>query len=76
MPVRKLEPHDWHVNLINGFDLAVHDVKDDKIILDPAVVLEKVGTKVEQYQSDPHLLEALPETLRAAGIALEEFVLV
>jgi hypothetical protein len=54
----------------------MYDCETETLSLDPAAILEKAGIKVERYQRDPHRLEVLPETLRAAGIPVQDFILV
>lgn len=68
-------PEEW-IFLINGRDFALHDLETGDFKTDPAEILTEMGIKVESYQRNPHLLKVLPETLRAAGVALEDFVLV
>lgn len=60
----------------DGFKCAFHDLDRDVFKTDAAEILHEAGIKTERYQQDPHELIVLPETLRAAGIPLEEFVLV
>jgi hypothetical protein len=60
---------------IDGHAVALCD-ETDGLKTDPAELLEEVGIRVEKYTRDPHELVVLPETLRDAGVGLEEFVLV
>jgi hypothetical protein len=76
VPIDVKDHDDLEVNLIDGFDFALHDTANEKIVFDPAAILEEVGIKVERYQRYPHHLEVLPETLQAAGVAWEEFALI
>jgi hypothetical protein len=75
-----LLPH-WSPNTtseaedINGGPLGMFDAETQTLNTNPTDFLVKMGIHVEQYQRDPHRLEVLPETLRAAGVALEEFIL-
>ena len=59
--------------LIDGRSYAMHDTVKDIFFFDPAEVLEEANIKVEKYERDPHVLEVLAESLRIAGITLEEF---
>ncbi|KAL5381762.1 hypothetical protein DPSP01_006948 [Paraphaeosphaeria sporulosa] len=54
---------------------SLYDTKTDTYINDPTVPLTTAGIKIESYESNPHKLVVLPETLRAAGVAVEDFVL-
>ncbi|KAH8725744.1 hypothetical protein GQ44DRAFT_202306 [Phaeosphaeriaceae sp. PMI808] len=60
---------------IDGYINGLYDPKTKTLKTNPAEILTEMGIKVESYQRKPHLLEVLPETLRAAGIQLEEFIL-
>ncbi|KAI8933258.1 hypothetical protein NX059_009889 [Plenodomus lindquistii] len=62
--------------LIDDYPLALYDPKTGETRSDPAEILEECGIKVESYQQHPHRLIVLPETLRAAGVPVEEFILV
>ena len=55
---------------------ALQDLDTGVLRTSPAELLEEAGIKVEEYQRYPHKLVVLPETLRAARIPLEDFVLV
>lgn len=61
---------------IDNYAVALHDSDTNTFRTDPAELLQEAGIKVERYKRNPHKLEVLPESLRAAGVALEEFVLV
>jgi hypothetical protein len=61
---------------IDGWNVALYDSQTKTVRADPAEVLTEIGIKVEIYQRYPHLLEVLPETLRAAGVPLQDFNLV
>jgi hypothetical protein len=54
----------------------MHDTVNDVFINDPRMILEETGIKVERYQRWQHELEVLPESLKAVGVELEEFMLV
>jgi hypothetical protein len=47
-----------------------------KYLLDADKMLEEVGIKLESKQRDPLAVFVLLETLRAAGIAVQDFILV
>jgi hypothetical protein len=70
--------HTQHEDLqrISNIRVGMYDCETETLSLDPAAILEKAGIKVERYQRDPHRLEVLPETLRAAGIPVQDFILV
>jgi hypothetical protein len=68
--------HDGDADLIDAFPMALYDTETSVLKTDPAAILEDAGIKVERYQRHPHELIVLPETLRAAGIAVEDFMLV
>lgn len=61
---------------VAGASIAVYDPETEKLKTDPAAILEEAGIKVEKHQREPHILEVLPESLRAAGVDLEDFILV
>jgi hypothetical protein len=61
---------------IDGWPRAFHDTETHELRTDPAEILNEMGIKVDSYQREPHRLEVLPETLRGAGIPLQDFVLV
>ncbi len=61
---------------IDGSDYAIHDTKKNIFTFDPTAILEEANIKVEKYERYPHILKVLPGTLRAAGISLENFVIV
>jgi hypothetical protein len=60
-------------NLIDGRPCALYDPEQGTFRTDPAEILTEAGIKVEKYRRWPHILEVLPETLRAAGIPLVDF---
>ncbi|CBY01644.1 hypothetical protein IAQ61_003456 [Plenodomus lingam] len=62
--------------LIDDSRCALYNPETGEYKTNPAEILEEVGIKVESYQRDPHKLIVLPETLRAAGIPLKDFVIV
>lgn len=62
--------------LIDRYRVALHDPDTDRSRTDPAELLEEAGIRIESYQRAPHKLPVLPETLRAAGKRLVDFVLV
>lgn len=71
--VKHLEDRDrW----IDYHRLGLFDPKTQTLKTDPAQVLTEMGIKVENYRRKPHLLEVLPETLRTAGVDLQDFTLV
>jgi hypothetical protein len=61
---------------IDGWPIAMLNLATDTLKNDPAKILTEMGIKVKSYQRKPHRLEVLPETLRAAGIQLQDFTLV
>jgi hypothetical protein len=61
---------------INGWRTALYDIETKLKRIDPDGLLEEAGIKVERYTRSPHELVVLPASLRAAGIAVEDFVLV
>jgi hypothetical protein len=61
---------------INGWRTALYDNETKLKRIDPDGLLEEAGIKVERYTRSPHELVVLPKSLRAAGIAVEDFVLV
>lgn len=71
----------WHDELgssdrIGNRGIAFQNLRTGVFRTDPAELLQEAGIKVEEYQRWPHKLVVLPETLREAGIPLEDFVLV
>jgi hypothetical protein len=62
--------------LIDGTSSALYDPDEGTYRTDPAALLEEAGVKVEEYRRYPHELVVLPESLRAAGVPVEDFVLV
>jgi hypothetical protein len=78
VPVRHTDraPPDKRLECIHGFDFAMHDTVNDVFINDPRTILEETGIKVERYQRWQHELEVLPESPKAVGVELEEFMLV
>ncbi|OAL05549.1 HET-domain-containing protein [Phaeosphaeriaceae sp. SRC1lsM3a] len=63
-------------HIIDGQTLGMYDEKSRKLSTNPAEILTEMGIKVESYQRFPHRLQVLPETLRAVGVDLQEFILV
>jgi hypothetical protein len=61
---------------IDGWPHGMYDPETATLKTNPAEVLQEAEIKVESYQRKPHRLEVLPETLIAAGVALEHFDLV
>jgi hypothetical protein len=61
---------------INGWRTALYDNETKLKRIDPDGLLEEAGIKVERYTRSPHELVVLPASLRAAGIAVKDFVLV
>ncbi len=62
---------------IDGDPFAMYDPdKPEVYIRDPDKLLEEAGIKVEKFNRYPYLLEVLPQTLRDAGVPLEDFTLV
>jgi hypothetical protein len=61
---------------IDGWNLGMYDPQTKTLKTDPAEILQEAGIKVESYQSKPHRLEVLSDTLIAVGVALEYFDLV
>lgn len=62
--------------LVDRRSCGMYDPVSDFLKTNPAEILEEMGFKVESYQREPHVLEVLPETLRAAGVPLQEIILV
>ncbi|KAF1921571.1 heterokaryon incompatibility protein-domain-containing protein [Ampelomyces quisqualis] len=62
--------------LIDSQQLGMYNYETGELSQEPAEILEEMGIKVESYQDYPHRLEVLPETLRAAGVRMREFLLV
>ncbi|KNG49330.1 HET-domain-containing protein [Stemphylium lycopersici] len=67
-----IKPETW----IDRNRFAMRDTETQELHTDLVAILEKAGIKVESYQRRPHRLEVLPETLKAAGAPLEDFILV
>ncbi|KAH7084020.1 heterokaryon incompatibility protein-domain-containing protein [Paraphoma chrysanthemicola] len=63
-------------NSIDGKMRGMYDPESNILRTDPGRILEEMGIKVESYGRNPHHLVVLPETLRAAGIPLQDFILV
>jgi hypothetical protein len=63
---------DW----IDDRKLAMYDPQTDHVHTDPAILLEETGIKIEKFERIPHRLDALPETLREAGVNLVDFTIV
>ncbi|KAH7122643.1 hypothetical protein B0J11DRAFT_608125 [Dendryphion nanum] len=61
---------------IDGWRRAMLNTETEELIHNPAAILEEAGIKVESWQERPHVLEVLPETLRAEGLELEDFVII
>ncbi|KAF2451743.1 HET-domain-containing protein [Karstenula rhodostoma CBS 690.94] len=74
--VRRLEDTVQKSELIDGTPFALHNPVTGRVVTDPASVLEEAGIEVNDYQRRPHRLHVSPETLRRAGIPLQDFVLV
>lgn len=65
-----------YVTMINGIWGNMRDERDGKDITDPTKILDEMGIRWERHSTEPHLLEVLPETLRAVGIDVQHFDLV
>ncbi|KAJ4989320.1 Intramembrane protease 2 [Stagonosporopsis vannaccii] len=65
-----------NISPIDGYTGALFDRKERKFTVDPTVPLRNAGIEVKKYVRDPHELIVLPATLRAAGLAVDDFVLV
>ncbi|KAH7067231.1 heterokaryon incompatibility protein-domain-containing protein [Paraphoma chrysanthemicola] len=63
-------------SFIDGKLNGMYDPESNILRTDPGKILEEMGIKVESYQRNPHRLVVLPETLRAAGVPLQDFILV
>ncbi|KAF2826582.1 hypothetical protein CC86DRAFT_416223 [Ophiobolus disseminans] len=61
---------------IDGSRHGFYDMDTDTLKTNPAEILTEMGIEVERHQIEPHVLEVRPETLRAAGVPLREFILV
>jgi hypothetical protein len=62
--------------IINYMGVTVTDERDGTAITNPTKILDEMGIRWERYSRQPHLLEVLPETLRAAGVDLRQLYLV
>lgn len=63
---------------VDGRPRALYDPEMKSLKADPAAILKEMGIKVETHQrgnSTSFRLEVLPETLRAAGVSLQDFIL-
>jgi hypothetical protein len=63
-------------NIREGLECAIYDIVNNIVIDNPTSVLDEAGIKVDHYEKWPYQLDVAPETLRAAGVALEEFALI
>jgi hypothetical protein len=61
---------------IDNLRIAMLDSATNTLKNDPAKILTEMGIKVKSYKREPHRLEVLSKTLRAAGIQLRDFTLV
>ena len=68
--------HDLNNEAVDDWALALYDPETGALVTNPAKLLNDAGIKVEEYQKDPHVLKVSPETLRATGIPLQEFLIV
>ncbi|KAF3033673.1 hypothetical protein E8E12_001601 [Didymella heteroderae] len=62
--------------LVDGYSVALYEPSRQRLKTDPADLLKEAGIQVERYQRHPHELVVSPESLRAAGIPLKDFVLI
>ena len=62
--------------LVDGGSVALYEPDRRRLKTDPADLLKEAGVQVERHQRYPHELIAPPESLRAAGIPLKDFVLI
>lgn len=65
-----------HVSLIDGYMGVLFDRKQQTWARTPTEPLRNSGIEVQSYVRDPHRLIVLPEILREAGLAVEDFVLI
>ncbi|KAF1848166.1 HET-domain-containing protein [Cucurbitaria berberidis CBS 394.84] len=73
----KLPSHYRPVKPLEGpSEYVLYDPKTQTLKTEPAEILMEMGIKVENHPEDSSLIEVLPETLRAAGVALQEFTLI
>jgi hypothetical protein len=63
-------------HLIDGYAVCMKDYEAGELITDPARFLIRMGIEVESYQRSPHRLAVSSETLHAAGVKLQDFILV
>lgn len=61
---------------IDNGNHVIYSTETETTIDNPAQILTEMGIKVETYQREPHILEVFPESLEAAGVALQNFTLV
>ncbi|KAH7353158.1 hypothetical protein BKA66DRAFT_475792 [Pyrenochaeta sp. MPI-SDFR-AT-0127] len=73
---RSVERKDRQGDLVDGYRVGLYDSKTETIKSNPDEILKDMGIEVENYKIYPHKLEVLPEKLRAAGVALQDFTLV
>jgi hypothetical protein len=64
------------VKMIHNEHIAIYDTEENTLRTDPAEILQDMGIRVKCYQREPHYLEVSPESLRGAGIPLQDFILV
>jgi hypothetical protein len=60
---------------IREWPLGLFDSTAQVLRASPCDILTELDIRVEHYQRKPLRLEVFPETLRSAGVSLEEFVL-
>jgi hypothetical protein len=63
-------------DLIDGHAVAMKDYDTGEMTTDPAEFLTRRGIKVDSYQRRPHRLDVSLDTLRAAGVKVQDFILV
>lgn len=62
--------------LIDGYPVAPYESNIQRLESDPADLLKEAGIQVEHCQRNPRELVVSPKALRAAGVSLEDFVLI
>ena len=61
---------------IDGYNFGMLDARTQELKTNPAEILAEFGIRATRYQRDPHILEVTPESLRDAGVDLQEFDLI
>jgi hypothetical protein len=66
----------YYDECINGLEVAYLDPAKSLLENDPVKLLEEAGIEVESFANHPHKLIVREESLRAAGVLIEDFILV